>query len=95
MIKQIISEFVETPNEENKQKYLDYVTKVEIDLLAEAEELPYKTRAYFDKRIEAFAFRRNCAVLMINAWVSKYGTSEGCVVSYADTLNIPFREIKP
>jgi hypothetical protein len=94
MIESIISELVESPTDDNKQKYLEHIDKIEYDLLVESNELPFKSREYYEKRIEAFSYRRESAMKLISAWVSKYGTSENCVVSYADTLNIPFQQIK-
>jgi hypothetical protein len=94
MIESIISELVESPSEDNKQKYLEHIAETEYALLVESNELTFKSREYYDKRIEAFSYRRESAMRLISAWVSKYGTSENCVISYADTLNIPFREIK-
>jgi hypothetical protein len=94
MIESIISELVESPTDDNKQKYLEHIDKIEYDLLVESNELPFKSREYYEKRIGAFSYRRESAMKLISAWVSKYGTSENCVVSYADTLNIPFQQIK-
>lgn len=94
MIEDLISELVESPTEDNKQKYLDHINKIEYDLLVESDQLPFKSREYYEKRIEAFSYRRESAMKLINSWISKYGTSENCVVSYADTLNIPFQQIK-
>jgi uncharacterized protein with von Willebrand factor type A (vWA) domain len=94
MIEQLIESFVENPSEENKQQYMDHVLGTEHKLLEESITLPYKSREYFDKRIEAFSYRRDCAKKMINRWVEKYKTSSGCCVSYADTLIIPFQQIK-
>lgn len=93
MIEKLINSFVENPSEENKQNYMDYVFKTEHNLLKQSTTLPYKSREYFDKRIEAFSYRRDCARKMINKWVEKYKTSSGCCVSYADTLIIPFQQI--
>lgn len=94
MIENIIETLVETPTEENKETYLNFVSTTEYSLLEDAETLPFKSQEYFDKRKEAFSYRRECAMMLIRQWVSKYGTSENCVVSYADTLNIPFQTIK-
>jgi len=94
MIEDFILWLVESPTDDNKQKYLDHIAETEYALLVESNNLPFKSREYYDKRIEAFSYRRESAMKLIKAWVSKYGTSENCVVSYADTLNIPFREIK-
>jgi uncharacterized protein with von Willebrand factor type A (vWA) domain len=94
MIEELIVSFVENPSEENKQNYMNYVLETEHKLLKESTTLPYKSREYFDKRTEAFSYRRECAKKMINKWVEKYKTSSGCCVSYADTLIIPFQQIK-
>jgi hypothetical protein len=94
MTEEIILNLVETPSEENKQNYLNHILETENYLLKESTTLPYKSREYFDKRIEAFSYRKESAMKMISAWVKKYGSSENCVVSYADTLNIPFQTIK-
>lgn len=94
MTEEIILNLVETPSEENKQNYLNHILETENYLLKESTTLPYKSREYFDKRIEAFSYRRESAMKMISAWVKKYGSSDDCVVSYADTLNIPFQTIK-
>jgi uncharacterized protein with von Willebrand factor type A (vWA) domain len=94
MIESIIDSFVENPSEEIKQQYMNHVLKAEQKLLEESITFAYKSREYFDKRIEAFSYRRECAKKMINKWIAKYQTSSGCCVSYADTLNIPFQQIK-
>jgi hypothetical protein len=94
MIEDLISNLVSNPTEENKEKYNKFISQTEYNLLVDCENLPYKSQEYFSKRTIAFSFRGECAVKLISNWVSKYGTSEGCPVSYADTLNIPFREIK-
>lgn len=94
MVEQLIKKVVEDPSEENKQKYFDHILETEHKLLQESTTLPYKSREYFDKRIEAFSYRRQSAMKLISQWVKKYGSSVGCIVSYADTLNIPFQQIK-
>lgn len=94
MIEQLIKKVVEDPSEENKQKYFDHILETEHKLLEESTTLPYKSREYFDKRIEAFSYRRESAMKLIGQWVKTYGSSAGCIVSYADTLNIPFQQIK-
>jgi hypothetical protein len=94
MIQDLIETLVRTPTEENKHNYLSFVNLVEYTLLQEAETFPHKSQEYFNKRKEAFAYRRNCAMMLLNSWVSVYGTSQGCPVSYADTLIIPFQQIK-
>lgn len=94
MIEDLILKLVNNPTEENKEKYNKFISETEYNLLVDCENFPYKSQEYFLKRTIAFSFRGKCAVKLISNWVGKYGTSEGCPVSYADTLNIPFREIK-
>jgi hypothetical protein len=94
MIKTLIQELVKNPTEENKETYLKFVNEMEYSLLQDAETLPFRSQEYFDKRKQAFAYRRECAIIALQRWVSTYGSTEGCVVSYADTLNIPFQQIK-
>jgi hypothetical protein len=94
MIKTLIQELVKNPTEENKEIYLKFVNEMEYSLLQDAEALPFRSQEYFDKRKQAFAYRRECAIIVLQRWVSTYGSTEGCVVSYADTLNIPFQQIK-
>lgn len=89
-----ILSIIENPSENIGEIYESFVNQKEYSLLQETEQYPYKSQEYFNKRREAFAFRREFAIKMINTWVGKYGTSKGCPVTYADTLNIPFREIK-
>jgi hypothetical protein len=94
MIEQIIEDVVNDPSVNNKEKYENFVSKTEYDLLVSAENFEPKTREYFNKRQEAFSFRGSCATKLISKWVKKYNSSEGCPVTYADTLNIPFKSIK-
>lgn len=94
MIENIISDLVDNPTEKNKEKYLNYVTKTEYSLLQDAETLPYKSQEYFNKRTEAFSYRRNCAIMLLNSWIKIHKTTENAPVTYADTLNIPFKKIK-
>lgn len=94
MIEKLIETLVENPTEENKENYLNFVSITEYSFLEDAETLPFKSQEYFDKRTEAFSYRRKCAMMLIHKWVAKYGTLENCIVSYADTLNIPFQTIK-
>lgn len=91
----MIEELIQNPSEENKQKYLDFVNQKEYDLIVEAHEFPPKSQEFFDKKREAFAFRRESAKMLLNKWVAVHGTAENCPVSYADTLNVPFQQIKP
>ena len=90
----MIEELVNHPSEENITNYFKHVLHVENQLLKESTTFPYKSREYFDKRIEAFSYRRECAKTLLNSWVSKYGSIENCPVKYVDTLNIPFQQIK-
>lgn len=94
MIDLIIQNLVETPNHETKNEYFNHIQKTEHSLIHESENLPFKSKEYFDKRRQAFSYRKNCAVLLLNQWVKKYQTTDDCPVSYADTLNIPFQQIK-
>lgn len=94
MIKELIQTLVKNPTEENKEKYLKFVNEMEYSLLQESETLPFKSQEYFNKRTEAFAYRRKCAMILINYWLATHGSTENAPVSYADTLNIPFQQIK-
>lgn len=94
MIETLIDKIVENPTEDLKELYNKTISKTEYQLLEESTQCPYKSQEYFNKRREAFAYRRECAVKMINAWVKKYGTSEDCPVKYSDTLIIPFQKIE-
>lgn len=91
----MIEELIQNPSEENKQKYLDFVNQKEYHLIVEAHEFPPKSQEFFNKKREAFAFRRESAKMLLNQWVAVHGTTENCPVSYADTLNVPFQQIKP
>jgi hypothetical protein len=90
----MIEELIENPSEENKQKYLDFVNQKEYDLILEAHKFPPKSQEFFDKKREAFTFKRESAKILLNQWVAVYGTTENCPVSYADTLIIPFQKIQ-
>lgn len=94
MIEDLIKTLVQKPTEENKENYLKFVNEMEYSLLRDAEIHPYKSQEYFNKRTEAFAYRRKCAMMLLNSWVSVHGSSKDAPVSYADTLNIPFLQIK-
>lgn len=94
MIKNLIQTLVEAPTEENKQNYLKFVSEMEYSLLQETETLPFKSQEYFDKRKKAFAYRRKCAIILLNSWIPAHGSTDNCPVTYADTLNIPFQQIK-
>jgi hypothetical protein len=94
MIEELIESLVKNPTEELKETYLNFVNTTEYSLLEDAETLPFKSQEYFDKRKQAFAYRRECAMILLNSWVSAHGSTEFCPVSYADTLIIPFQQIK-
>jgi hypothetical protein len=94
MIEDLINKVVEDPSEENKQEYLSFVNLVEYSLLQEAETFPFRSREYFDKRKRAFAYRRECAIMFLNSWIATHKTTENSPVTYADTLIIPFTQIK-
>jgi hypothetical protein len=69
------------------------VNITEYSLLVEAENFSKKSKHYFDKRRDAFSYRRTSAIAFINNWVQKYGSTENSPITYADTLNIPFQSI--
>ena len=46
-------------------------------------------------RTQAFSVRPECAKMLLGKWVAKFGSTDGCPLKYEDTLNIPFRQIKP
>lgn len=94
MIEKLIQNVVEDPTDDSIQLYKSHVDEMEYDLLVQAESFPHKSQEYFSKRTEAFSYRRESAIKMISSWVKKYESTNNCPVSYADTLNIPFREIK-
>lgn len=94
MIKNLIEDLVKNPTEENALNYLEFVNEMEYSLLEYAETFPFKSQEYFNKRTEAFSYRRDCAKILLNSWVATYGSTLNCPVSYADTLNIPFQQIK-
>jgi hypothetical protein len=94
MIEELIETLVADPTEENKQNYLNFINQVEYSLLEDAETFLFKSQEYFDKRKQAFAYRRESAMLLLNSWISTYGSTDSCPVSYADTLIIPFQQIK-
>lgn len=94
MIEILIDDLIENPTEDNKKAYEKFVSEKEYELLIESEKFKFKSQDYFSSRTRAFSFRKDCAVKLVSKWVKKYNTTEGCPVSYADTLNIPFREIK-
>jgi hypothetical protein len=94
MINELIEILVKDPSEEHKDNYLKFINKIEYSMLQDAETLPFKSREYFNKRTEAFAYRRECAMILLSKWVATYSSTKNCPVSYADTLNIPFQQIK-
>jgi hypothetical protein len=79
---QLITEIVESPNENSKNQYENAVNCLEYELAMKGE------------KVQAFSVRREYAMKMVTQWVAKYKTTEGCPASYADTLNIPFKTIK-
>lgn len=94
MIEDLIKKVVEDPSEENKQEYLSFVNQTEYSLLQDAESFPVKSQEYFDKRKRAFAYRRECAIMFLKSWISTHKTTDNSPVTYADTLIIPFTQIK-
>lgn len=86
---------VDSPTEENKLEYLATLNELECMILEESEKYAPKTPEKFNIRREAFATRPKYAKLMLEKWVAKYQTTEGCPHAYQDTLNIPFQQIKP
>ena len=48
----MIEELIQTPSDENKQRYLDFVNQKEYDLIVEAHEFPPKSQEFFDKKRE-------------------------------------------
>jgi hypothetical protein len=95
VIESLIENLVNEPSKKNESEYLDFVHLMEISLLQDAEQFPYKSWEYFNKRREAFSYRRESSVKLLTSWVEKYKTTQGCIVSYRDTLNIPFNTITP
>ena len=94
MIEHIIEDLIQNPSEENKSKLEKELNTLEYDTLKEAESFPKKSREYFEKRTEAFSIRSKYAKMILAKWVSKFGSTQGCPVTYEMTLNIPFRQIK-
>lgn len=95
MIDTLIDLVVNEPTEKNKLEFENAINLLEHSLIREAELLPHKSQEYFNKRTEAFSVRPEYSKMMLNKWVSKYGSTDGCPVKYEATLNIPFRQIKP
>ena len=94
MIQELIKSLVKNPTEELKETYLNFVNTTEYSLLEDAETLPFRSPEYFDQRKRAFAYRRECATILLRHWVATYGSTSGCPATYADTLNVPFQQIK-
>jgi hypothetical protein len=93
-IEELIESLVKNPTEELKETYLNFVNSTEYSLLEKAETFPFKSQEYFDTRKQAFAYRRECAMMLLRNWVATYGSTSGCPMTYADTLNVPFQQIK-
>lgn len=93
-IDEIIDQVIQNPTEEHVVKYYNKINELEYNTLHEAEFFPQKTQEYFNKRTEAFSIRRKYAAIVIKNWIQKYGSINGCFCTYADTLNIPFQQIK-
>lgn len=94
MIEKLIDEVVQYPTDDKKNEFLKVLNQLEYSLLEDAENLPFKSREYFDKRTEAFSVRSKYAKIMLARWIEKNNTTQGCPLKYEDTLNIPFRSIK-
>lgn len=94
MIENLIDQLVENPTEEYRELYSKTISTTEYSLLEESTQHPFKSQEYFDKRRQAFSYRKECAIKLINAWVKKYGSVENCPVKYSDTLIIPFQKIE-
>lgn len=94
MLEEIINLVVKNPTDENKEKYFTVLNQEEHRLLKEAYELPPKSQEFFNQRSRAFTLRRDSAFRLINRWLKEHDSMENCPVSYRDTLNIPFQEIK-
>jgi hypothetical protein len=94
MIEELIESLVKNPTEELKETYLNFVNTTEYSLLEDAETLPFKSQEYFDQRKKAFAYRRECATILLRHWLAQYGSTSGCPMTYANTLNVPFQQIK-
>lgn len=92
---ELIDSVIENPTEENKNNFLTSLSALEYSTLVAAEELPRKSREYFQMRTQAFSVRPECARMLLRKWVAKFGSTDGCPLKYEDTLNIPFRQIKP
>jgi len=85
---------IESPTEENIIEYLATLNELEYSILEESEHYLPKSPENINIRREAFAIRPKYAKIMLEKWVGKYKTTEGCPHSYQDTLNIPFQQIK-
>jgi hypothetical protein len=94
MIEQIIDQVIQDPTENNKELFLTELNKLEHSLLLEAENYNNKSTEYFKTRTKAFSIRPQYAKMILNKWVAKFKTTQGCPLKYEDTLNIPFRQIK-
>ena len=92
---ELIDSVIKNPTEENKNNFLTSLNELEHSTLASAEDLPKKSSEYFQMRTKAFSIRSECARMLLRKWVAKFGSTDGCPLKYEDTLNIPFRQIKP
>lgn len=89
-----LQEFLESPSDNLKQDYEEWISKLEYDVLATSLEVKSKSREWFDIRTNAFSIRKKAAMMLLSMWIKEYGSTEGCPVQYQDTLNIPFKQIK-
>jgi hypothetical protein len=89
-----LNEFLEDSTEELKEKYEEWISKVEYEILQKSSECEYKSKEWFDFRREAFSTRGEIAKKFLPMWIEKYGSTKNCPVQYQDTLNIPFKQIK-
>lgn len=89
-----LQEFLESPFNNLKENYEEWISQLEYSILSKCNEVEYKSREWFDSRREAFAVRKKAAMVMLPMWIGKYGSTVNCPVQYQDTLNIPFKQIK-
>jgi hypothetical protein len=89
-----LQEFLQSPFDNLKQNYEEWISLLEYDILSKCNEVEYKSREWFDIRINAFSIRKKAAMIMLLMWIDKYGSTVNCPVQYQNTLNIPFKQIK-